>query len=56
VLQVEKVRPTGSFPGRLTDLDRAGAMRTVRRLAALDGRITVIPTHDPGPAAPYVRR
>jgi glyoxylase-like metal-dependent hydrolase (beta-lactamase superfamily II) len=56
LLQVEKVRPTGSFPGRLTDLDRAGAMRTVRRLAALDGRITVIPTHDPGPAAPYVRR
>jgi glyoxylase-like metal-dependent hydrolase (beta-lactamase superfamily II) len=56
VLQIKKVRPTGSFPGRLTDLDRAGAMRTVRRLAALDGRITVIPTHDPGPAAPYVHR
>lgn len=56
LLQVEKVRPTASFPGRLTDTDRAGALRTVRRLAALDRRITVIPTHDPGPAAPYVRR
>lgn len=56
LLQVERVRPTGSFPGRLTDLDRVGAMRTVRRLAALDRRIAIVPTHDPDAAARYVPR
>ncbi|MFC8800711.1 MBL fold metallo-hydrolase [Promicromonospora sp. NPDC057138] len=56
LLQVEKVRPTASFPGRLTDADRAGAMRTLRRLAALDGRIAIVPTHDPDAAARYLRR
>ncbi|PUB32068.1 glyoxylase-like metal-dependent hydrolase (beta-lactamase superfamily II) [Promicromonospora sp. AC04] len=55
LLQVEKVRPTASFPGRLTDNDRAGAMRTIRRLAALDRRVTIVPTHDHDATARYVR-
>jgi glyoxylase-like metal-dependent hydrolase (beta-lactamase superfamily II) len=55
LLQVEKVRPTASFPGRLTDNDPAGAMRTIRRLAVLDRRVTIVPTHDHDATARYVR-
>ncbi|MFD6443980.1 MBL fold metallo-hydrolase [Promicromonospora sp. NPDC060204] len=54
-LQVQTVRPTASFPGRLADADRTTAFQTVQRLAAVGPEVVIVPTHDHDASARYRR-
>jgi glyoxylase-like metal-dependent hydrolase (beta-lactamase superfamily II) len=44
--QVEHIRQKSSYPGGIADVDRDGAFRTLHRLHAAKGRVTIVPTHD----------
>lgn len=45
-LQIEHIRHKASYPGMLTDEDRAATFRTLHRLHAIRAAVRVVPTHD----------
>jgi glyoxylase-like metal-dependent hydrolase (beta-lactamase superfamily II) len=49
--QIETLRRTAPFPGRLTDSNRDDAFETIQRLVALPQQVGVIPSHDYDAAA-----
>ena len=44
--QIEDIRQKSSYPGGIADVDRSETFRTLHRLHAAKGRVTIVPTHD----------
>ncbi|WP_266708688.1 MBL fold metallo-hydrolase [Streptomyces sp. NBC_00102] len=44
--QIDLIRQKAGYPGELADEDRHETFRTLHRLHAARGRVTIIPTHD----------
>jgi glyoxylase-like metal-dependent hydrolase (beta-lactamase superfamily II) len=44
--QIDDIRQKSSYPGGIADVDRTETFRTLHRLHAAKGRVTIVPTHD----------